>query len=116
MSSLHDTLRRRVDDGTVPGAVGLVARGDDVEVVAVGSVDVEGTAPMARDSIFRIASVSKPVTAAAVLALVEDGRLALTPRWRSGCRSWRSRWWSVRRPRRSTTWSRRSVRSRSRTC
>ncbi|MFJ2890639.1 serine hydrolase domain-containing protein [Streptomyces sp. NPDC087305] len=77
MSSLHDTLRRRVDDGTVPGAVGLVARGDDVEVVAVGSVDVEGTAPMARDSIFRIASVSKPVTAAAVLALVEDGRLAL---------------------------------------
>ncbi|WP_427917932.1 serine hydrolase domain-containing protein [Streptomyces sp. cg40] len=77
MSSLHDTLRRRVDDGTVPGAVGLVARGDDVEVVAVGSADVEGTAPMARDSIFRIASVSKPVTAAAVLALVEDGRLAL---------------------------------------
>ncbi|MFE2888574.1 serine hydrolase domain-containing protein [Streptomyces graminifolii] len=77
MSSLHDTLRRRVDDGTVPGAVGLVARGDDVEVVTVGSVDVEGTAPMARDSIFRIASVSKPVTAAAVLALVEDGRLAL---------------------------------------
>ncbi|WP_328831561.1 beta-lactamase family protein [Streptomyces sp. NBC_00252] len=77
MSSLHDTLRRRVDDGTVPGAVGLVARGDDVEVVAVGSVDVEGTAPMARDSIFRIASVSKPVTAAAVLALVDDGRLAL---------------------------------------
>jgi CubicO group peptidase (beta-lactamase class C family) len=77
MSSLHDTLRRRVDDGTVPGAVGLVARGDDVEAVAVGSVDAEGTAPMARDSIFRIASVSKPVTAAAVLALVEDGRLAL---------------------------------------
>ncbi|MFJ3894274.1 MULTISPECIES: serine hydrolase domain-containing protein [unclassified Streptomyces] len=77
MSSLQDTLRRRVDDGTVPGAVGLVARGDDVEVVAVGSADVEGTAPMARDSIFRIASVSKPVTAAAVLALVEDGRLAL---------------------------------------
>ncbi|MEV6482455.1 serine hydrolase domain-containing protein [Streptomyces sp. NPDC051576] len=77
MSNLHDTLRRRVDDGTVPGAVGLVARGDDVEVVAVGSADVEGTAPMTRDSIFRIASVSKPVTAAAVLALVEDGRLTL---------------------------------------
>ncbi|MFJ9629333.1 serine hydrolase domain-containing protein [Streptomyces sp. NPDC101175] len=77
MSSLHDTLRRSVDDGTVPGAVGLVARGDDVEVVAVGSLDVEGTAPMTRDAIFRIASVTKPVTAAAVLALVEDGRLAL---------------------------------------
>lgn len=77
MSSVRDTLRQRVDDGTVPGAVGLVARGDDVEVVAVGSADLEGTAPMARNSIFRIASVSKPVTAATVLAPVEDGRLAL---------------------------------------
>ncbi|MFJ6894736.1 serine hydrolase domain-containing protein [Streptomyces hokutonensis] len=53
-----------------------MARSDDVELVAVGSADLEGTAPTARDSIFRIASVSKPVTAA-VLALVEDGRLAL---------------------------------------
>lgn len=73
MSELHDTLRRHVDDGAVPGAVGIVARGDDVEVVAVGGVDVEGTAPMARDSIFRIASITKPITAAAVLMLVEDG-------------------------------------------
>ncbi|MGX9889845.1 serine hydrolase domain-containing protein [Streptomyces sp. NPDC002276] len=77
MSSLHDTLRRRVDDGTVPGAVGLVARGDDVEVVAVGAVDVEGTAPMARDSIFRIASITKPITAAALLTLVDEGRIGL---------------------------------------
>ncbi|MFJ6901335.1 serine hydrolase domain-containing protein [Streptomyces hokutonensis] len=77
MSSLHDTLRQRVDDGTVPGAVGLVARGDDVEVVAVGSADVEGTAPMARDSIFRIASITKPITAAALLTLVDEGRIGL---------------------------------------
>ncbi|MFF0157822.1 serine hydrolase domain-containing protein [Streptomyces sp. NPDC005263] len=73
MSELHTTLKRHVDDGTVPGAVGMVARGDDVEVVAVGGVDLEGTAPMARDSIFRIASITKPITAAAVLMLVEDG-------------------------------------------
>lgn len=77
MSALYDILRRRVDDGTVPGAVGLLARGEDVEVVAVGSADTEGTAPMARDSIFRIASITKPVTAAAVLMLVEDGRIGL---------------------------------------
>lgn len=77
MSSLHDTLRRHVDDGTVPGAVGLVARGDDVEVVTVGFQDADGTAPMARDSIFRIASITKPITAAAVLMLVEDGRIGL---------------------------------------
>ncbi|MER6735055.1 serine hydrolase domain-containing protein [Streptomyces puniciscabiei] len=77
MNALHDSLHRYVDDGTVPGAVGLVARGDAVEVVTTGSVDTNGTAPMARDTIFRIASITKPITAAAVLMLVEEGRLGL---------------------------------------
>ncbi|MER6079946.1 serine hydrolase domain-containing protein [Streptomyces sp. NPDC001833] len=77
VSPLHATLRRHVGAGTVPGAVGLVARGDDVEVVAVGHTDVEGSAPMARDSVFRIASVTKPVTAAALLMLVDEGRIGL---------------------------------------
>lgn len=77
MTNLHDTLQANVSNGSVPGAVGLVARGDRVEVAAVGSVDVDGTAPMARDSIFRIASLTKPVVAAAVMMLVEDGRIAL---------------------------------------
>ncbi|MFJ8494568.1 serine hydrolase domain-containing protein [Streptomyces sp. NPDC094038] len=77
LSPLHATLRRHVEAGTVPGAVGLVARGDDVEVVAVGHTDVEGSAPMARDSVFRIASVTKPVTAAAVLMLVDEGLIGL---------------------------------------
>ncbi|MFD8388608.1 serine hydrolase domain-containing protein [Streptomyces sp. NPDC059680] len=77
MNALYDTLHRYVDDGRVPGAVGLVARGHDVEVVTAGSVDADGTAPMARDTIFRIASITKPVAAAAVLMLVEEGRLAL---------------------------------------
>ncbi|MEU5597443.1 serine hydrolase domain-containing protein [Streptomyces sp. NPDC020298] len=74
---LHELLGRYVDDGTVPGAVGLLARGDDVEAVAVGSMDAGGSAPMARDSIFRIASITKPVTAAALMMLVEEGRIAL---------------------------------------
>lgn len=69
MTTLQDVLGSRVDSGSVPGAVGLVGRGDQVEVVAVGDV--------ARDSIFRIASVSKPIVAAAVMLLVEDGRIAL---------------------------------------
>lgn len=77
MSSLHETLGARVREGSVPGAVGLVARGDRIEVAAVGTVDVEGSAPMARDTLFRIASITKPITAAALLLLVEDGRLAL---------------------------------------
>ncbi|MDC2953267.1 serine hydrolase [Streptomyces gilvifuscus] len=76
-TELKAVLRRHVEDGTVPGAVALVARGEDVEVVTVGSVDTDGTAPMARDSIFRIASITKPITAAAVLMLVEEGVVAL---------------------------------------
>ncbi|OIJ64913.1 serine hydrolase domain-containing protein [Streptomyces mangrovisoli] len=77
MSDLYDVLRRHVDDGTVPGAVGLVARGEDVEVVAVGSVDADGSAPMARDSLFRLASITKPVVAAGLLTLLDDGTVGL---------------------------------------
>lgn len=60
MANLHDTLDKHVANGSVPGAVGLVARGSQVEVAVVGSVDVGGTAPMVRDSIFRVASITKP--------------------------------------------------------
>lgn len=77
MTSLRDILNAHVSDGSVPGAVGLVARGDCVEVEAVGSVDVAGSAPIARDSIFRVASVTKPITAAALMMLAEDGRVSL---------------------------------------
>ena len=77
MSNLHDILQTYVGNGSVPGAVGLMARGDRVEVAAAGSADVDGTTPMARNSIFRIASITKPITAAAVMMLVEDGRIAL---------------------------------------
>ncbi|NYE35627.1 CubicO group peptidase (beta-lactamase class C family) [Nocardioides cavernae] len=71
MTGLEAGLRPFVDTGQVPGLVALVARGDDVEVVALGTQDSSGR-PMARDSIFRAASITKPVTAAVVMSLVED--------------------------------------------
>lgn len=77
MTNLHDILQTHVSNGSVPGAVGLVARGDQVEVQAVGSASADGSSPMARDSIFRVASITKPITAAAVMMLVKDGRIAL---------------------------------------
>jgi CubicO group peptidase (beta-lactamase class C family) len=77
MTALRELLEPSVKDETVPGAVALLARGDDVEVEAIGSVDVEGTAAMARDSLFRIASLTKPITAAAVMILIEEGRIAV---------------------------------------
>ncbi|MFF3637399.1 serine hydrolase [Streptomyces sp. NPDC002250] len=78
MTTLHDLLEAHVGAGTVPGAVGVVARGDRVEIAAVGSQDVGGSVPMARDSIFRVASITKSVTAAALLILVEEGRTQVT--------------------------------------
>src|SRR5205823_9352297 len=77
MSNLYDILQAHVGDGSVPGVVGLMARGDRVVVAVAGSADVDGTSPMARDSIFRIASITKPITAAAVMMLVDDGLIAL---------------------------------------
>ncbi len=76
MSRLHALLQTSVDDGTLPGAVALVARGSAREVAVVGSQGLGGP-PMTRDSIFRIASITKPVAAAAVMLLVEDGTLSL---------------------------------------
>jgi len=65
-----------VGDETVPGLVALVARGDQVHAEALGSLSIGGPA-VERDSLFRIASTTKPVTGAATLALVRDGLLDL---------------------------------------
>src|SRR5258707_7474478 len=71
MADLRDILQAHVDNGSIPGAVALVARGNRTEVAVTGSVAIRGAA-MAKDSIFRLASVTKPITAAAVMMLVED--------------------------------------------
>jgi len=70
------TAAEQVGDETVPSLVALVARGDQVHVEALGSLSIGGP-PVRRDSLFRIASVTKPVTGAATLALVQEGLLAL---------------------------------------
>ena len=77
MRTLQELLTTMVEAGHAPGVVALVARGDDVEVAAAGSADREGTAPATPDSIFRIASITKPLTAAAAMVLVDDGSLDL---------------------------------------
>ena len=60
----------------VPGLVGLVASGDHVFVDAQGTLSFGG-APVVRDSLFRIASMTKPVTGAATMALIEEGVISL---------------------------------------
>jgi CubicO group peptidase (beta-lactamase class C family) len=65
-----------VADDKVPGLVALVAHGDDVHVETLGALAVGGK-PMERTTLFRIASTTKPITAAATLALVREGLLEL---------------------------------------
>jgi len=67
---------RHVETGSVPGAVALVAHGEQVHAVAKGSLSIGGP-PVLRDSLFRIASMTKPVTGAATLALVGEGLVDL---------------------------------------
>lgn len=70
-------LRIPVDRAEVAGLVALVARHDAVHVEAIGARDLASRAPMRRDTIFRIASMSKAILAAAAMTLVEETRLRL---------------------------------------
>jgi CubicO group peptidase (beta-lactamase class C family) len=74
---LHDLMAAHVDEGQMPALVALVARGDDVHVEVLGSQSFTDSTPLARDAIFRIASLTKPITAVTALTLVEDGTLRL---------------------------------------
>jgi CubicO group peptidase (beta-lactamase class C family) len=67
---------QHVGDDKVPGLVALVARDDQVHAEALGSLTVGGP-PVQRDSLFRIASTTKPVTGAATLALAGEGLFRL---------------------------------------
>jgi CubicO group peptidase (beta-lactamase class C family) len=56
----------------IPGLVALVSREEQVHIEALGSLSIGGP-PISRDSVFRIASTSKPITGAATMALVDEG-------------------------------------------
>ncbi|MCW1958572.1 MAG: beta-lactamase family protein [Mycobacterium sp.] len=73
------SIAEAVDAGLLSGAVTLVwHRGDVLQANEIGFRDVEAKLPMQRDTVFRIASMTKPVTVAAAMTLVEQGRIALT--------------------------------------
>lgn len=74
---MHDVMTGYVERGDVPGIVTLVSRRGEVHVNTVGMQAVGGSIPMRRDTIFRISSMTKPVTAVAAMILVEECRLRL---------------------------------------
>jgi CubicO group peptidase (beta-lactamase class C family) len=76
--SIQAALTRFVDEGDLAGAAALVWRdGTVVSTAAVGQRDLRSGLPVGRDTIFRIASMTKPITAAAALMLHDEGRFDL---------------------------------------
>jgi CubicO group peptidase (beta-lactamase class C family) len=79
LQRVHEMVQRRIAANEVSGAVTLIARrGRVVQYDAVGVMDLDSKKPMTKDTLFKLASSSKPVTAVAVLMLMEQGKLKLT--------------------------------------
>jgi CubicO group peptidase (beta-lactamase class C family) len=74
---LGRVLSGYIERQELPGLVALVSRGDDVHVEVLGTMFLGEAAPMKRDTIFRIASITKPVTAVAAMILVEECKIRL---------------------------------------
>ncbi|MFE7563248.1 serine hydrolase domain-containing protein [Kitasatospora sp. NPDC057500] len=77
LRKLRTVLERHVESGGIPGVVALVGDGNETHVEAVGTMSRDGGAPMARDTLFRMASTSKPVTMAAAAILLDECRIRL---------------------------------------
>ena len=77
LSRMHNVMAGYVERGDVPGLVALVSRRGEVHVDAIGMKAIGGSEPMRRDTIFRIASMTKPITAVAAMILVEECKVRL---------------------------------------
>ena len=79
LERIHETIERHISAGDISGAVTLVARrGRIAHFQAHGLMDLDSKKPMQKDALFRIASMSKPITGAAILMLMEEGKIRLT--------------------------------------
>src|SRR3954452_14451339 len=76
LNRMHDLMLSYVERGTVPGLITLVSRRGQMEVDVIGRRAIDGE-PMTRDTIFRISSMTNPITAAATMILVEECKLRL---------------------------------------
>jgi CubicO group peptidase (beta-lactamase class C family) len=80
LDRLHTAMAARVERRELPGLVTLIAQGEDVRVDELGTKSFDTNEAMRRETLFRIASMTKPVLAVATLMLVEDGKLDLADR------------------------------------
>jgi CubicO group peptidase (beta-lactamase class C family) len=78
LQRINQLVQRYIDDSQITGAITMVSRkGQVAHFEAQGLMDVEAKTPMRKDAIFRIASMSKPITGVAILMLMEEGKLRL---------------------------------------
>ncbi len=77
LERMDKVLSGYVERKEMPGLVTLVSRHDDVHVEALGAMSFGDAAPMNRDTIFRIASITKPIAAVAAMILVEECKVRL---------------------------------------
>src|SRR5438067_1071721 len=78
LARIPQRMKEFVDAGKAAGIVTLVARhGHVASLDAVGFQELESKTPMRTDTIFRIASLTKPITCAGIMVLVDDGRLSV---------------------------------------
>jgi CubicO group peptidase (beta-lactamase class C family) len=76
LERMHDVMAGHVGSGDIPGLVTLISRRGELHADAIGKMAVGG-APMQRDTIFRLTSMTKPITAVAAMILVEECKLRL---------------------------------------
>ena len=77
LGRMHEVMAGHVRRGYVPGLVTLIDRRGETHVDAIGVKATDGSEPIRRDTVFRIASMTKPITAAAAMVLVEECKLRL---------------------------------------
>src|SRR5204863_6817618 len=77
LERLHHVLSGYVERNEMPGLVALVSHHDEVHVETLGTLAFGNPAPMKRDTIFRIASITKLITAVAAMILVEECKIRL---------------------------------------
>jgi CubicO group peptidase (beta-lactamase class C family) len=77
LGRMHDVMTGYVERGEVPGLVTLVSRRGEVHIDVIGTMAYEVSDPIQRDTIFRISSMTKPITAVATMILVEECKLRL---------------------------------------
>src|SRR3954469_3912554 len=74
---IEDAISREIQEGQLAGAVALTWRDSEAEIVTLGRRDLATGLPVERDTIFRIASMTKPVTTVAALTLIDEGCFVL---------------------------------------